>query len=154
MRRLLLIPALLLAGCSAPADDGGPTPAPTSPLPGPTLTVPGLGIEIDVEEFLMCLSDGGIDVEPEDAPRFDATTELRLRFDGEQVERVVEIFIYASSDDASAARDDVDAGSETPPQQVGNVLVTGLFEAVQDPAVAQNAGVVLGCLGNVDLSGG
>lgn len=152
MRRILAVPALLLvlAACTAPSGDDGASPE--APTAGPTLTVPGLEVHVDLEEFLSCLSDGGIDVEPEDDPRHGAAAELELRFEGEGGERTVEIFLFGSADDASAALTQIRGDGDGAPQQVGNVVVTGLVEAVQDPDVTSKAGVIVACLSSVGIS--
>ena len=151
---ILLATVVLLAGaCAADEPDTQPTSVPT---PGPTTTVPDAELEIDLEGFLACLDEGGIDVEPEEDPRFEANAEVQITLLTSEGPDNVGIFIYDSAEDAEAGKESLDdalrAFDSPPSQQVGNVLISGLLEVVQDPDAQENVGVLLGCLGGFDVN--
>jgi hypothetical protein len=145
----LLLIALLAAGCSG---DAGPSPTTLAPTSGPSVTVSLPGLLIDVGRLTECLDRGGVEVEVQEEPSFEATAEVQVTVPIESGGvSSVGVFVYDSADDATAARPRLDAAlsalGEQPSQQFANVLVEGLDSVSGDSAAQEAVGVLVICLG-------
>ncbi|MCA1727338.1 MAG: hypothetical protein LC722_06735 [Actinobacteria bacterium] len=155
--RFLFVPLIGLLLLGAACDSGGSIDASpsASPTPAPSatsgITFPsGIGLQIDVDAFLACLSDGGIEVEPEDDPRFSASTELQIGITTSSGFQNVGVFIYPDAQAATTGKTaldhELDVSGSAASTQVGNVLVTDASALASDSEGLEKLGVLVGCL--------